>query len=155
MIRERARVVAVEGPEVHVEANPASGCHGCVARSGCGTGALSDWLGRRRPLVVITDMTTSPGDEVVLEIPGRGLLAASTVAYILPLLILLTGAVAGRALASGLPLDADAGALAGLVLSLGLWWALLARGRRATARVRVVEVRPGGGHNDSEEEESQ
>lgn len=131
MIEERARVVAIEGDHVLVEASAAGGCSACAAHSGCATSKLGRLL-RHGPRLwrVQNDQGLQTGDSVVLSLPEEALLAAALAVYLPPLLGLLTGALLAAALARGdaWPL---AGGITGFVLGVAAAHWL---GRRQAAR---------------------
>lgn len=132
MIEERGRVLGVDGGHALVQAAAKGGCSACSAASGCGVSKLGK-LVRTRPQAwrIENTLDARPGDEVVLGIADEALLQAAVIAYGLPVLGLVAGAVASPALGSG-PLSAVLASAAGLAAGL-----LLARrvSRRLTARL--------------------
>lgn len=131
MIEERGRVVALEQSGIWVETVQRSGCHGCAAKSGCGTGLLGDFWAKASQVRV----SVSPAslqqvklhDTVVIGVAENTLATSALVVYLLPLVMLVLGALAGDALlaataANGLAeshtseLGAIAGAAAGLTI---------------------------------------
>ena len=122
MIEERGRVVALEQGGVWLETVQRSGCHGCAAKSGCGTGLLGDfWSKASQVRVSVAPKALARirlHDTVVIGIAENTLATSALVVYLLPLLALLLGALAGDMLggASGSELWAILGALGGLVL---------------------------------------
>jgi sigma-E factor negative regulatory protein RseC len=116
MIEARARVIALDGDHVLVEASVAGGCSACAAHSGCAASKLGKLL-RQTPRLwrVPNDQGLQRGDSVILSVPEEALLAAALAAYLPPLLGLLAGALLAAALAKGdvWPL---AGAIAGFLL---------------------------------------
>ncbi|MCQ3829563.1 SoxR reducing system RseC family protein [Microbulbifer elongatus] len=117
MIEERGKIVAIEDSAVWVETVQRSGCHGCAAKSGCGTGLLGDfWASASRVRVQVppAEMATLQlHDTVVIGIGERALATSSLVVYLAPLVALVLGALAGQTLGSE-PL-----AIAGAALGLG------------------------------------
>ncbi|AQQ68031.1 positive regulator for alginate biosynthesis MucC [Microbulbifer agarilyticus] len=117
MIEERGKVVAVDGDAIWVETVQRSGCHGCAAKSGCGTGLLGDfWASASRVRVQLPPAESQAvqlHDTVVIGIGERVLASSALVVYLVPLVLLVAGALAGQALGSE-PL-AIAGALLGLI----------------------------------------
>lgn len=96
MLEEQARVVRVDAGEVWVETRRQSTCSGCAASAGCGSGVLAQVLGRRNPLVrVLSSQSLQPGDEVLIGIQESALIQASLAVYLLPLVLMLVGALAG------------------------------------------------------------
>lgn len=107
MVEECGRVVAVEPAGVWVSTLSRTGCGRCDEPGGCGRQSIFRLFGQRRHHVLArlvageTDaaaMTLAPGDPVSVGIPEGLLLRASLVLYLLPLLALLAGALAGQAL---------------------------------------------------------
>ena len=87
MIKESARVVAVEVDKVTVEAAIKSTCSSCQAQSDCGTGAISRALApKTQRLTLSTPMTVKVGQNVTIGIPEAGVLSASAWLYLLPLI---------------------------------------------------------------------
>lgn len=111
-----ARVIAVDGPWVWLEADPAAACSACAAGGGCGA------LRRSRPalsrVAIANDFDAAVGEHVVVGIAQGELLRASFAAYLIPLASLILGAIAGDR-AFGGDLAAALGALAGLLAGLG------------------------------------
>ncbi|MFV8781784.1 SoxR reducing system RseC family protein [Microbulbifer sp. SA54] len=125
MIEERGRIVALGGDGIWVETVQRSSCHGCAAKSGCGTGLLSDfWSSASRVYVPVPQRQLSSlglHDAVVIGISENTLATSALVVYLLPLVGLLVGAQAGNVLGAE-PL-AIAGALFGLVAGgIGVRW---------------------------------
>jgi sigma-E factor negative regulatory protein RseC len=74
MIEENALVVVTEGEDAWVETSRRSSCGSCEAK-GCGTGALSQVLGRRRQrLRVKNPIAAVVGEQVVLGITESALI---------------------------------------------------------------------------------
>lgn len=123
MIREPVRVVAVEPGAIRVRGEPGAACHGCAARGGCGVSGLATYLaGRTRALRIATRRPTVVGERLMVGVEEGALVGASVSAYLVPLVLMVVAAVAGRTAALGLQSPADAGALAGMAGAMGLWW---------------------------------
>jgi len=127
MLIESGRVVAVEDSGLWVETLRKSTCGSCAAQAGCGHGLLNRIGGDRRGLVRV--LPGEPGvaacridDEVLISIPEEVVLRGSFIAYLLPLLCLLGGALAASAL---LPGSEDLLAALGGAAGLGLGFALV------------------------------
>jgi sigma-E factor negative regulatory protein RseC len=99
-----------------VETIQRSGCHGCAAKSACGTGLLGDYLsGASRIRVALNGHNLaeiSLHDRVVIGIPENTLATGALRVYLLPLLMLVIGALAGEKLAG------EAGAVFGALCGL-------------------------------------
>lgn len=131
MIEERGRVVAIEADAVWVETIRRSGCHGCAAKPGCGTGLLEDyWASASRIRVALGGR--DPGrisldDSAVIGIAENTLAGGALLVYLLPLLSLVLAALAGERLAG------EAGAIVGAVLGLTAGAVLVRRHSRRHA----------------------
>lgn len=144
MIETRARVVGRDGRYVWVETQRRSSCEACLARTGCGTAALGRALGRRRSRVrALNEAGAGIGDEVIVALAERALLAGSAALYLVPLLAMLCLAMLGHHLSARLGLNTDAAAtlLGGLGLASGLaWTARFGRAVRLDPRYQPIAV---------------
>lgn len=131
VVERLVRVDAIEGEDAWVLADRAGGCGGCAARRGCGHAGL---MGEMPPvrIRVANRLGARPGDWVVLGMSSGALVGSLALAYGLPLLGFLLGAVAGAAFGAG---AAIAAAVGGLALALAL-------GRFAFASRRIDPARP-------------
>lgn len=142
MIEESARVISVEGERIWVETQRKSVCGSCSAQKGCGTATLEKVLGKRRTQVmVISQVTVSPGDEVVIGIQESALLRGALALYGIPLLLMLLGAVIAEAvILSQTELPVVMGALLGLLAGL-FYVALFSRKVQLDPRYQPVVLR--------------
>lgn len=102
MIEEQAIVISSEAGIAEVEIVRRSTCGACSARSGCGVSLLDRVLGRRpQRLLLVDKLSVRPGDEVMVGIPEAALLKAAVAAYMVPLVGLLAGAIAGDLMGGG------------------------------------------------------
>jgi sigma-E factor negative regulatory protein RseC len=129
MPTETARVVAVEADALWVETVHRGTCGSCAAKKGCGHALLDRGLDSRRGHIRILPGTLAVsgfkvGDQVRIEIPDEIILRASLIAYGLPLLGMLAGALAA---VNGLPGNADVVAVFGAATGLLLGYALVRR----------------------------
>jgi sigma-E factor negative regulatory protein RseC len=141
MIEEAALVVATEGEEAWVETSRRSSCGSCEAK-GCGTGALSQVLGRRsQRLRVQNPIAAAPGEAVVLGISESALLKGSLAVYLVPLLALLAGGLLGEVMAPqlGLPKEGMSILVALIALACSFLW-LRRFNRRVASDVRFNAV---------------
>ncbi len=112
-LQARATVRAVRGDILDLELEPASPCSGCQG--------LCRWSLNRRPTQLTVPSgraSVRPGDQLRLSVPARAVLQAAVLAYGIPLLTLLGGAVLfgfGKS-----DLHALAGAILGLAVGLPL-----------------------------------
>jgi sigma-E factor negative regulatory protein RseC len=99
MIEQTAVVLRIDGQFALVEAQRESSCGQCNAKKGCGTGILENSIGRRAmQLKAINRCNAQPGDEVVVAVPEKGFIKSAFFTYLLPLLLMLLGAVAAQQL---------------------------------------------------------
>ncbi|WP_018878315.1 MULTISPECIES: SoxR reducing system RseC family protein [unclassified Thioalkalivibrio] len=85
-IREQGIVLSVEGYAARVRIERQSTCGSCSARSGCGSGVLSEVLGRKAVEVTVGHPgTLQPGDTVTLGIRDQALVSGALAMYLLPL----------------------------------------------------------------------
>jgi sigma-E factor negative regulatory protein RseC len=126
MLTEAGRVVGIETDGLWVETIRRSTCGTCAAQQGCGHGLLGRISDGQRGYIRVL-----PGDEavadysiddqVLISIPEEVILRGSFIAYILPLMAMLAGAlVAVRWLPGNEDLLAVLGAAAGLALGFAL-----------------------------------
>ena len=124
MIEEEVLVTAVDGSRIAIEKYRKSSCSAC--QQSCASGMVGRLLGDKPVRFwVESSLPVQPGDRVMVGVPEESLVKGSALFYILPLLALLLGAAATRAVANVFfaapgDLASGLGGLAGLVLSL-LW----------------------------------
>jgi sigma-E factor negative regulatory protein RseC len=94
MIEETATVIAIEQGQLVLQAGTRTTCGACAVNKGCGTAALSGWLGRKR-IHIRADNTVDArvGDEVIVGLGEDALLSGSIRIYLLPLLALILSAL--------------------------------------------------------------
>lgn len=110
MIETRVRILSTNEGTALVEPVEPSGCGACHARSACGLGGLGRYLRTgRRPVPVACDAGVRAGDELVVAVSEADLLKAGLLAYVLPIVLAVLGAVVASALGRG-----DAGAALGM-----------------------------------------
>jgi sigma-E factor negative regulatory protein RseC len=125
MMEELALVLdrqAAEHGRVWVQTRRRSACEGCQLSASCAQKTLVGLLGREsgQKWQIANSLRAVPGDVVVLRVPETELLKASSILYGLPVLSLVLGAVTGALMVPDLELGSAIGALAGLLLGLGL-----------------------------------
>ncbi|OED41357.1 hypothetical protein ACH42_14230 [Endozoicomonas sp. (ex Bugula neritina AB1)] len=91
MIEEQGRVVSVEGDVVWVETERKTTCSSCSAKQGCGHHLAGKYKSSSTFACIkaLSDGSLSEGDQVLVGIPENSLLKASSVVYLLPLLLLM------------------------------------------------------------------
>jgi sigma-E factor negative regulatory protein RseC len=120
MIEENALVVVTEGEDAWVETSRRSSCGSCEAK-GCGTGALSQVLGRRsQRLRVKNPIAAVAGEQVVLGITESALIKGSLAVYLVPLLALMSGGLFGELMASQLMMQGEGMTIFFALISLAL-----------------------------------
>ena len=102
MIAERA-VVAEAGPGyAWLDIQRQSACGSCHASAGCGTAALAKvWGGKSTRVRAISELPLQAGDAVIVGLADGVLLRGALLAYLLPVVLLLTGAVLGESAFAG------------------------------------------------------
>jgi sigma-E factor negative regulatory protein RseC len=144
MIEEQAVVIGVERDMALLEIVRSKPCGLCGQTRGCGISLWGRLLGHRSSVVrADNQISAQAGDNVVVGIDEKALLASSLAAYGVPLISLLIGAGLGGSFASA-PASADFYALggAGLGLALGfLWLRGHAAGRGMRSGYRPVVLR--------------
>jgi sigma-E factor negative regulatory protein RseC len=140
VLEAQARVVAVEPGYVWVESERRSACGQCDSGGSCGVSTLGKLFGGRSVHLRVADpLGVRAGDDVVIGLSERGLVAAALAAYLLPLAAMLAAALLGARLGYGQLAQAVL-SVAGLVA--GLWLARLrGRGTTGAGAVRPVLLR--------------
>ncbi len=126
MLTESGRVVGFESDGLWVETIRRSTCGTCAAQKGCGHGLLNRISEGKRGYIRVLPGEHPIGhynidDQVLISIPEEVILRGSLIAYVLPLVCMMTGAVG---LAGIIPdqqdMAAALGALGGLAVGFGL-----------------------------------
>jgi sigma-E factor negative regulatory protein RseC len=126
MIEESATVLACDEDFAFVETQVQAACGACQAQSGCSTSVLSGLFKRRNNrLKVLNPIQAKPGQRVIIGIQEQALVSVSLVAYLLPLLSLILGAVGIQEATEywqwqGGELGSILGGLSGLIIGLYL-----------------------------------
>ncbi len=125
MIEERGRVVKVDPAFVWVETLRKSTCGKCQANKTCGHGLMSRMMPSRSHAYIRASnrYPLNEGDEVTVALPEHAVVSASFLVYLVPLLMLLAGAVAGSVMDLNEPVVIGL-SLAGLLSGFGFvrWW---------------------------------
>lgn len=146
MLEMRAIVLQTLGEEASVQPLGSSGCGHCNSEGGCGSGKLTKLFCSNTPrqFRVSNEVRAKVGDEVRISIPDGVLLRGAIKMYVLPLLLLLAGGIAGVGLAGEAALRdayAVAGAAGGLIL--GFLLAKLSPGIGQAVATSIVSTRSG------------
>lgn len=117
MIENPARVMRVDGELAWVRSESPASCGACGGK-GCGSSVFVRLLHPREPeYAVLNPISAEAGELVVIGIEEGALLRAATFAYLVPLLLLLFGAMLGGVWGEA---QAVAGGVAGLLLA-AIW----------------------------------
>jgi sigma-E factor negative regulatory protein RseC len=101
MIEETARVIAIEGNQLLLEAETRAACNACAAKQGCGTSVLSKWVGRKfTRFQAPNTVNARVGDSVVVGLAEEAMLKGSVLVYLLPLLAMIGFALLADGLVS-------------------------------------------------------
>jgi sigma-E factor negative regulatory protein RseC len=141
MLEMRAIVLAVKGEEASVQPVGNSGCGHCSTEGGCGSSNLSKLFCSSKPrqFTVLNRLNAKVGDEVQVSLPDGLLLRGAMKMYVVPLLLLLAGGMAGAALAETAQMRDGAAALGALVgLLLGFAFARFTTYRAGRAVVSSI-----------------
>ena len=104
------RILSARDGTALVEPIEPSGCGACQVRSACGVSGIGRFLqAGRRPVTVACSAAARPGDEWVVAVSEADLLRAGLFAYVLPVVLAVSGAVLASMLGQG-----DAGAVLGM-----------------------------------------
>ncbi|TSA50414.1 MAG: Fis family transcriptional regulator [Nitrosomonadales bacterium] len=144
MIEEQAVVIRVDQDQAYLEIVRRSPCGLCGQTRGCGISLWGRLFGHRQSMFQASNgIAARAGDNVVVGVEEKALLASSLAVYGMPLLALLAGTALGTGLApaaAARDLYSVLGAVAGLLLGL-LWLKGHAAGRGMDARYRPVILR--------------
>lgn len=146
MLEMRAIVLQTQGEEASVQPLGNGGCGHCNSEGGCGSGKLTKLFCSNTPrqFRVNNEVRAKVGDEVRVSIPDGVLLRGAIKMYVLPLLLLLAGGIAGVEL-SGETTLRDAYAVAGAAggLLLGFMLAKLSPGVGQAVATSIVSKQSG------------
>lgn len=147
MLEMRAIVIQVEGDEASVQPVGTGGCGHCSSEGGCGSGTLTKLFCSNKPrhFKVSNKARARVGDEVQVTIPDGALLRGAMKMYVLPLMLLLIGGIAGAGLAGDAAAGRDAYAVMGAVIGLVLGFVLarLSPGGGQAVALSIVTSRSG------------
>ncbi|WP_456380452.1 SoxR reducing system RseC family protein [Thiolapillus sp.] len=149
MLEEQGIVLSVSGDTAEVVAETKSTCDACAVKNGCGTSLVASLFPQRqRTFRASNPVAAQVGDRVLIGLDESVLQTASLLVYIVPLLGLIGGAMAGTWLASPLmPEIAEAisigAGIAGFTLALLVvrktGFRLSAHGRYQAKVLRVLD----------------
>jgi sigma-E factor negative regulatory protein RseC len=137
MIKQLARVTALEDEFVWLEVMRQSSCQSCAASAGCGTASIDRMLGDKRTKLraLRGDKTPKVGASVTVGIPEQSMLQTATRVYLWPLVGLIFGAwygtYWGHWLGDWMPVDGSA-VVAGILGAIIAWCMTLRFMRRVS-----------------------
>lgn len=106
MVEEKGIIVSLQGQMANVAPLKQAGCQSCSSSSACGTSLIAPLFGnKQRMLAAENTINAKPGDEVVIGLNRTALVLASLMVYLLPLLMLLAGAIAGQILSNAFAIE--------------------------------------------------
>lgn len=136
MLETEGVVVKLGADGAYVETARASSCGTCSSQQSCGTTSLSQLLGGKpRPFRVLNPIGAAVGERVVIGLEESALLRSTLLSYVLPLALLMAGALLGSQMApasAAKDLYSVTGAGIGLMLGFAAlkWVAARAGGQR-------------------------
>lgn len=99
MLETRAIVISLDGNDAVVESLQGGGCGNCDSENGCGSGKLSQlFCSEPRRFRVRNEANAQVGAMVQIALADGLLMRSALLVYMLPLLLLLVGAVIGAGL---------------------------------------------------------
>lgn len=136
MIETPARIVRTEGGTAWVVSEAPTSCGVCAGK-GCGSSIFTRMLHRNEPEYAVDNpIDARPGEAVVIGVEDGAVIKAATAGYLVPLGLLMLGAILGSRIGE---LQAVLGALLGLALAV-LWL------RRRPGVARPAVLRRGEAH---------
>lgn len=119
-MEQEAVVASVAGKHAYLELG-GGGCAHCHQAGGCQSGVLGRMFrAGPRQFRIPNSIGAAPGDHVIVRVAKGATLRAALVAYVLPVLLLLFGAIAGNAIGDtgGGDVATAIGALSGFALGV-------------------------------------
>lgn len=99
MIEEEARVIAIDAQWALIAVEKTSSCGGCHANQSCGTRSIADYFNFKPPQIRVRNrIGAKAGDRVLVSVSDSTLVSVSLLMYIVPLLLMIAGAVFVRML---------------------------------------------------------
>ncbi len=152
IVTETAEVVAVEDGHAWVETERKAVCDACSVQKGCGSGIISRMFRKRARMRLPNAIGARVGERVVIGIEDGALVRASLAVYLMPLVWMLLGGIAGQLIGEALgwgQVEAASALFGMLGLFAGFLW--LRRYARGSAHqpnlLRIAE--PGEGGTDA------
>lgn len=117
MIEQTGTVTAKGNGRLHVRVDPSPGCARCEAGQGCGQGLIGQLAGQSAygvPVPEPAGIEVDVGDVVVLGMAPSGLLLASSLVYLVPLMLMMLAALGAGVLWPGSEASAAVSGISGL-----------------------------------------
>ncbi len=155
MIETQARIVEIDNDgNVWVESMTSGSCSSCASADGetesggCGAGKIGQMFTlKAKKYRVVDNLGCKTGDDVVIGVKEGSILRGSAAVYMLPLLLIFIGAMAGTQLAP--PAQSDLASMLGAAFGFIIGAAWLARfSRRASRDPRFQPVILRSVHNN-------
>ncbi|MEE4245396.1 MAG: SoxR reducing system RseC family protein [Kangiellaceae bacterium] len=143
---EIAEVIALDGKSAWIASNIKTGCQSCQVNTTCGTGIVSNLLGKQRFTHKINNtLSANVGDRVMLRVPEKGVLALSLLIYIVPLFVMVAAALLLQQLKFVEPL-VMVGSIAALLVSFVILKSLSENSiKRFVSSIEMVAIMPKAG----------
>lgn len=139
MIKQQATVTQCDDKTVWLTAQRQSTCSGCQIKQGCGTGLLSNHVGKRfSEITVQKTSVVHIGQQVQLAIPEQALLQGASLMYIAPLILLFAFSAIATALNFNEIVEIFSG-LSGLFIGFYLVRLRLQNGKH-DVQAKIVEI---------------
>lgn len=120
MIEAIATVVSCQQGRITVEYTRASACGHCQHESSCSISAVNEAESKSQRIEIDSELTLTTGQQVRIGIPEKSLVKGALLAYIVPLVCILIGAISGQYLSSGNDLPSIIGAFIGGIVGFTL-----------------------------------
>jgi positive regulator of sigma E activity len=139
MLYQSGLITRIHDGRAVVECEAGTSCHACLAGHGCGLGPLLTMF-RRRDSRFSVEVDIGPGqsaevgDRVRVGLPANEIIKMSSIAYLFPLIGMLTGAWMSATL---LPQFGDISGVAGALAGLFSGWAAMAATRNPAPVILV------------------
>jgi sigma-E factor negative regulatory protein RseC len=139
LIEQHAVVTQYDDNAVWVKAERQSTCSACQMKQGCGTGLLSNHVGKRFSEIRVDKISdVHIGQQVQLAIPEHTLLQGATLMYIVPLVLLFIFAAVAKTLHFNEMIEIFSG-LCGLFIGFYLVRTRL-RNYKSDVQAKIVEI---------------
>lgn len=140
-MQEEGVVRSLHGGLAQVESVQTEACATCGARGAC----YAMGGEKTRVVTALNQAEAQVGDKVLLSMPRKAVLGASFLAYMVPVLGLIMGAVLGNSLAPNWGWEGQTGAVVFSLIGLAVSWLIVTviakkLAKRSNFTVRIVRV---------------